>query len=275
MNNMAKLHIEWNEFESIIRESFKELREEEDFFDVTLACDDGQQIRAHKLVLTAGSKFFREIFKKNKHANLVIYLKGIKRADLEHIIEFLYNGEAFVAQEELNIFLETAKELQVKGLQSNTLDDLKQTENNEISSESHYEAMEGNCPSPKDEVNDVSGDALALKTEQENVDHFEVDLEMVTSDPDDSFVDQQEEGSIEVITNAELDLQIESVIVKNEGMWQCKVCGKTTKIKQHMKYHAEKHIPGQSHTCPVCNKVFATRNSMKSHLYKLCNKNRS
>ena len=35
----------------------------------------------------------------------------------EHVADFLYNGEAFIMQEELKMFLETAQELQVKGLQ--------------------------------------------------------------------------------------------------------------------------------------------------------------
>ena len=53
------------------------------------------------------------------HPNPFIYLKGLNRIDLEHVIDFLYNGEAYVAQGELNKFLDTAQELQVKGLQSN------------------------------------------------------------------------------------------------------------------------------------------------------------
>merc|ERR1719186_2180076 len=108
MNNMEKFCLRWNEFETNIRESFRELREEQNHFDVTLAFDDGHQIQAHKIILSAGSKFFSEIFKKTNHINLFIYLKGINRVELEHVVDFLYNGEAFIAQEELNKFLETA-----------------------------------------------------------------------------------------------------------------------------------------------------------------------
>ena len=113
---MEKFCLKWNEFETNIRESFRNLREEERLFDVTLATDDGQHIKAHKMILAAGSDFFSDIFSKTDHNNMLIYLKGISSAELENITDFLYNGEANIAQGELTQFLETDQELQVKGL---------------------------------------------------------------------------------------------------------------------------------------------------------------
>ena len=109
---MEKLFLK---FESNIRESFRKLREEERLCDVTLATDDGKHIKAHKMILSAGSDFFSDVFKKSDHTNMLIYLKGISNADLDNVIDFLYNGEAFITQEELKMFLDTAQELQVKG----------------------------------------------------------------------------------------------------------------------------------------------------------------
>ena len=115
-NIMDKFCLRWSEFESNIRDSFRELRVEQDFFDVTLVCDDGEQIEAHKIVLSAGSQFFRDILRKAKHPSSFIYLKGINRYDLKYLLDFLYNGEVEIGQEELNNFLKTAKALKVKGL---------------------------------------------------------------------------------------------------------------------------------------------------------------
>jgi hypothetical protein len=70
MNNSEKFCFNWTDFEVNIRNSFRGIREEQDYFDVTLACDDGYQIEAHKIILSAGSPFFSEIFKKSKHPNL-------------------------------------------------------------------------------------------------------------------------------------------------------------------------------------------------------------
>merc|ERR1719318_142685 len=114
---MDKVCLKWGGFEKNIRESFKELRENQNHFDVTLATDDDQQIQAHKIILSAGSHFFSDIFLKSNHTNMLIYLKGISSAELEHVTDFMYNGEASISQEYLKKFLETAQELQVKGLQ--------------------------------------------------------------------------------------------------------------------------------------------------------------
>ena len=49
MSSSEKLLLQWNDFEASISEAFRELREEKDFFDVSLVCDDCQ-IQAHKVI---------------------------------------------------------------------------------------------------------------------------------------------------------------------------------------------------------------------------------
>jgi hypothetical protein len=49
MGATEKFCLRWNDFESNISVAFRELREEKDFFDVTLACDDSSQVQAHKV----------------------------------------------------------------------------------------------------------------------------------------------------------------------------------------------------------------------------------
>merc|ERR1712198_314679 len=113
-----KFCLKWNEFESNVSTAFRELREDKDFFDVTLACDD-EQIQAHKVILSACSPFFRTILRRNQHAHPLLYLKGVKFSDLQSVLNFMYHGEVNVAQEELNSFLAVAEELRVKGLTQN------------------------------------------------------------------------------------------------------------------------------------------------------------
>jgi len=113
-----KFCLRWNEFENNISQAFKELRDDKDFFDVTLACDD-EQIQAHKVILSACSPFFRNILRRNPHQHPLLYLKGVKYSDLQSVLNFMYHGEVNVAQEELNSFLAVAEELRVKGLTQN------------------------------------------------------------------------------------------------------------------------------------------------------------
>ena len=74
---MDKFCLNWSAFDANIRECFRQLRENQRLFDVTLVTDDGQHMQAHKVVLSAGSNFFRNIFMKGNHSNMLVYLKGI------------------------------------------------------------------------------------------------------------------------------------------------------------------------------------------------------
>ena len=71
-----KLCLQWNDFEDNVKSAFGNLRECTDFNDVTLACEDGRQIEAHKVVLAASSPFFQTVLKKNKHSHPLIYMGG-------------------------------------------------------------------------------------------------------------------------------------------------------------------------------------------------------
>jgi len=114
--------LRWNDFAENVSGAFKELRTESDFFDVTLACTDSgsKTLQAHKVILSACSNFFKSTFRQqtnaNKHPNPYIYLRGVTYTDLTSILDFIYNGEVNVAQEDLNSFLAVAEELQIKGL---------------------------------------------------------------------------------------------------------------------------------------------------------------
>jgi len=110
-----KFCLRWNDFASNIGVAFRELREDQEFFDVTLACDE-DQIQAHKVILSACSPFFRRILQRNPHPHPVLYLKGVKLSNLLSILDFMYHGEVNLAQADLNLFLEVAEELKVKGL---------------------------------------------------------------------------------------------------------------------------------------------------------------
>jgi len=123
MGSAEKFCLRWNDFESNISVAFRELREDKDFFDVTLACDDNQ-VQAHKVILSACSPFFRTILKRNRHEHPLLYLKGVKYTDLMAVLNFMYHGEVSVAQEELNSFLAIAEDLKVKGLTQNKSEDI-------------------------------------------------------------------------------------------------------------------------------------------------------
>ena len=52
MSTMSeKLCLKWNDFQDNINATFGKLRNDQEFSDVTLACEDGQQVEAHKVIV--------------------------------------------------------------------------------------------------------------------------------------------------------------------------------------------------------------------------------
>ena len=87
--------------------------------DATLVCE-GQTIKAHRLVLSASSGVFRQMFKGNnglfKSGDPVIMMWEIKAEDLKLLINFMYEGQVNVPRDNLSTFLALAERLQVRGL---------------------------------------------------------------------------------------------------------------------------------------------------------------
>ena len=54
-----KLCLQWNDFQENIKKAFGNLREDNNFADVALASEDGQQVEAHKVIRAASSPLFK------------------------------------------------------------------------------------------------------------------------------------------------------------------------------------------------------------------------
>ena len=110
-----KFCLKWNDFDSNFSGSLRDLRCERELEDVSLVSDT-EDIRAHKVVLAASSPLFRAIITRNPHSHPLIYLKGVTSTNINYVLDFIYNGEVNVAQDELNSFLTAAEDLKIKGL---------------------------------------------------------------------------------------------------------------------------------------------------------------
>ena len=125
-----KLCLQWNDFKENAISAFGSLRNDKEFTDVTIACEDGQQMEAHKVILASSSPFFETILQGNKHPHPLIYMRGVGSDDLLAILDFLYFGEASVSQENLNSFMAIADELKLKELATQTSREMNGTEKN-------------------------------------------------------------------------------------------------------------------------------------------------
>ena len=93
--------LRWNDFQANVTGALSDIRDGEEFLDVTLV-SDGREIRAHKLVLSSCSPLFRQMLKRSSaHPSPMVFLHGIRFADLSAILNFMYHGEVNVGQASL------------------------------------------------------------------------------------------------------------------------------------------------------------------------------
>jgi len=135
--------LRWNNFHTNITSAFESLRDDEDFVDITLACE-GRQIKAHKMVLSACSPYFRTLLRVNPCQHPIVFLKDVTFANLSSILDFMYHGEVNVSHTELATFLKTAEALRVRGL----AEDDKKRDGDVV--------PDGGSPTPRDPLEQAS-----------------------------------------------------------------------------------------------------------------------
>ena len=118
MDQPAKYQLSFNNFQSCTSNAFHNLLTNQEFTDVTLACEEDVQIRAHKVILSSMSSFFHKILSRNHHQHPLIYLKDIKQRELQSIINFIYMGETEIENEDLDVFMKSANDLGINGLKT-------------------------------------------------------------------------------------------------------------------------------------------------------------
>ena len=120
---MEKVCVQWKNSHEQFKSSLIEMRRNSDFCDVTLVCDDGD-VRAHRLVLSAGSNVFSKMLKSTNAANKSenkVQLKGIKKRELKWILDYIYDGQSVLDQSELESFLKKGNLLGLVGFQQDIL----------------------------------------------------------------------------------------------------------------------------------------------------------
>jgi len=246
------MNLQWNDFQDNAKSLFHSLRNDSSFTDVTLACN-GIQIQVHRVILSASSPFFTSILKA-KPSHPLIYLRGIKAENLVSIVDFIYNGQVNVLEENLNEFLDVAEELKLKGL---IREKPEVVESNLEEAESEHKVEEVTFFTP----NRVKKEDDKLDTSNKE----STDVETVKRKRNTRKLNVEFQGGFD-----DLDTKLKSMMEKVSKVWTCKVCGKTTgKVKDNLKKHVEnKHIEGVSYPCERCDLKLKSRTSLNFHNYR-------
>ncbi|XP_059479952.1 protein bric-a-brac 1-like isoform X4 [Neocloeon triangulifer] len=110
--------VRWNSYQSNLQNAFPKLLANENFVDVTIACE-GQMVKCHKVVLSACSTYFETLLSDNPCQHPIIFMKDMRFWEVRALVDFMYRGEVNVTQEELNSLLRAAESLQIRGLYGN------------------------------------------------------------------------------------------------------------------------------------------------------------
>ncbi|XP_043463138.1 modifier of mdg4 [Leptopilina heterotoma] len=111
-----KYCLRWHNFQNTLLSSLPKLLDGGLLTDVTLSAG-GRHIHAHRIILSACSFYFKELFKDlNASQHPVIVLPGMEYSNLCALVTFMYNGEVNIYQEQLPALLAMADTLHIRGL---------------------------------------------------------------------------------------------------------------------------------------------------------------
>ena len=254
-----KLCLQWNDFKENAIGAFGNLREDTDFADVTLACEDGIQVEAHKVILASSSPFFQNLLKTNKHPHPLIYMRGMKSDDLFAIVDFLYRGEANVFQENLDSFLGIAEELQLKGLMGKTEgDEMVQTETVKMSAPNKENQIRNKANISKYST------LFQNKSNDEMISNDQVEVDRTVALT--SYLSGDLVPELDEKCNSMMERTSNKKENSSNPLYRCKVCGKE-ETNSILKKHIEaNHLEGVSIPCISCEKTFRSRAALTMHI---------
>ena len=225
---------------------------------MTLACEDGQQVEAHKLVLIASSPFFLNILKKNKNSHPLIYMRGVKSENLTTMVDFFHHGETNVFQENLDSFLVLAEELQLKGLRANQTE--KEASSEVFTPTEKRKLSKAKTLSKQNPIRYankvVTNETGVLQTTTETA----IALTDDTTNNTDIESLKQQVKSMMIISDKDNPYK-----TNGERARICKMCGKESSFATIMQHIEANHITGISLPCDLCGKSCKSRNAMATH----------
>ena len=275
-------------------EFFKEILDQEDMADVTIACDDNYTVRAHKVLLSASSLFFRSVIKKSQHPNPFIYLKGVSASHLNSLMSYIYSGETEVRSEDFQMFMTIASDLRIFSL----------TSTNPINSGDKPTSNSTKIPGPRNkkpcekkkkvgkklkqqfpELVDPKSESPSDANESEDKSDWidEAGMPFDETDfalnEDDEKNDDRESKQSDVILDKsypraqfdktiseETDKIIELLGSQGKVLFSCKICQKRNTRKTKARIHAETHLNQSGHKCPECGLESKTSSSLYVHM---------
>ena len=273
----GKYDLSWENFSGHLKSMLDEIYRTNHMTDVTLVCDDGQEIKAHSIVLSACSSVLRDTVRCLPKTGAKVHLKTIKYQEMKHIIEFMYLGRTTVDEDTFQHFINASKLLKISNLGSSAED---------LVTEQHV--TDKNSPTLAIEQLEHKNDSVNISKEN-CLDSFD---SKKTSDKE--YLQKLFCNHCDYYTLNENTL--ESHIRRKHTEYVCKICNEPHKKKIHLKVHMkERHVEyeyychhnnckyqglskidlkqhkestheGVRYPCTECNSQYSEKTDLKAHI---------
>ena len=297
----SHISIKSSDFLAHVFKSFNNIQSDNLYTDVTLVSDDNIRIEAHKLILSAGSEYFRDLLSDKAHPHPMLCLDGVTSEDLERVIKYLYVGEVSVPKSSLQKFLQVSNKFKCYGLhdkdsysftepqlhgennqsdvlqetlefEGETVLDVQDKDTEKMNYEQDTEKLNyEQCPIKSDLNNLKPG--LILDDTTKGIE--EIEIKRMMGYRKNKFKSKQAPESCRIegktFTHDQLEQILKQLYYSNDkGLYYCKHCEYRAKVRWHMMVHTQKHLDNFEVDCVGCEKIFKSYDSLRSHKKEYC-----
>ena len=256
-----KYSLTWHNYSDHLRSMMKEWMMNEDFSDVTLVTEDKKQIKANINILTTCSTVFKDILKKEKNSNQILYLRGVQFSEMESIMQFIYLGETTFSVERMDEFLAVAKSLEIKEL-CNAETETKDELNDEPSSCDPAIPTENlEEPTGSDQILKLCfNDQIKMQAPQERKMRF-----VNEKHGDEGIKNACDQCDFQATEQRSLTRHIHS---KHDGIkYACDLCDYQAIRQESLSHHIQLKHKGIKYHCDLCDKQFTRQDALTTHMH--------
>ena len=228
------------------------------FSDTIIVCEDGNQFKAHKIILSSASPVLQKILIEYSESNPILYFGDIDSETMECILRYIYLGEVLLEEKKLESLMRSAGKLKIYGLHNDegTQDEKRANLYENVVSLLHIKEDTESHEKQKEEVisnkNIIEDELVSHKDSNEGEDALS---KSIKKEPiDQNFTEHCKNNTA---TNV-----LKSAKPTN---FQCNHCDYKTTAKDYLRKHTNAIHEGVTYPCDKCDYRATQTGSLMQH----------